>query len=293
MEGGNKCPAARLAGKKYVLACCRLGGNWIEYNEMTERFDYLYIKKGRRDVMRKSWRLLKRSSMQSEAASSAPEQPVAASGPQVVASETPVKDKKPLGPEVALGGKPHEGGQDGGNPTPMPPPDVPPNGSPPAAKSKAKAKAKAKAKPSDGEPVKRDLSNSAKKSKPKKQKTEFELKVDEAEAVRTKYMLATAKATLLKANIETNAAWGWGSSDATLGFLKRLLAAAEQALSTVCEIGQSFAAGCDVDDLITDSSTKKVFDAMTNFVSELEAPCENLMVHVAKVSQMHSIMNRA
>ena len=74
--------------------------------------------------------------------------------------------------------------------------------------------------------------------------------------------------------------------------LKRLLDKAKHALTSQNGVGQAFVAGCDPDDLVNDCTTKKVFDALTSLVSDLEPPCENLMVHVDKVSQMHSIMAR-
>ena len=54
-EGGKDDPEAVKAGVLYVEKCISMGGRWIQYNDMTERFEYLYVKKIWEKAFTKSW----------------------------------------------------------------------------------------------------------------------------------------------------------------------------------------------------------------------------------------------
>lgn len=65
-EGGDA--AAAQAARKYILKCSLLGGRWLMYNDFTERYDYLYVQKTRRERFSHKWSLFKQSqSLQTEA----------------------------------------------------------------------------------------------------------------------------------------------------------------------------------------------------------------------------------
>lgn len=82
-EGGDA--AASEAARKYILKCSLLGGRWLMYNEFTERYDFLYVQKTRRERFSRKWSLFKQSqSLQVEATDGAHETPQ-----KVVASVAP------------------------------------------------------------------------------------------------------------------------------------------------------------------------------------------------------------
>ena len=46
-EGGWTDESAIVAAKKYVARCILIGGDFLSYNDVTERMEYLYIKNTR------------------------------------------------------------------------------------------------------------------------------------------------------------------------------------------------------------------------------------------------------
>lgn len=56
-EGGDA--AGRAAAFRYVRKATALGGKWTSWNPMTDRQEYLYLKRTYTETMARSWRLLK------------------------------------------------------------------------------------------------------------------------------------------------------------------------------------------------------------------------------------------
>ena len=54
-EGGWKDKAAVIAAMKYVTKAIAMGGKWTEYNDMTERVDFFYVRKSKKEIFQKSW----------------------------------------------------------------------------------------------------------------------------------------------------------------------------------------------------------------------------------------------
>ena len=44
-EGGASRPSAVRAGLTYVRRCLSMQGAWVSYNHMTERTEYLYMRR--------------------------------------------------------------------------------------------------------------------------------------------------------------------------------------------------------------------------------------------------------
>ena len=70
-EGGQNRRAALLAAGRYVHKCIRMKSDWIHYNSMTERWEYLYIRKMRQDIFTKHWALHSQMSTVTPAAGAA------------------------------------------------------------------------------------------------------------------------------------------------------------------------------------------------------------------------------
>ena len=61
MEGGtNPSEEDVMAAKQYVMRCVQLNGDWVLWNKMTNRYDFLYMTKSRRDEFIRAWELLKK-----------------------------------------------------------------------------------------------------------------------------------------------------------------------------------------------------------------------------------------
>jgi hypothetical protein len=52
-------PAAVLAASNYARKCVAMGPPWVKQNAMTERLEFLYMKEGVEDAMKRSWELKK------------------------------------------------------------------------------------------------------------------------------------------------------------------------------------------------------------------------------------------
>lgn len=52
-EGGDR--SAQLAAYNYVRKCSAMQGKWVAYNAMTERYEYLYIRRQHSEVHREVW----------------------------------------------------------------------------------------------------------------------------------------------------------------------------------------------------------------------------------------------
>ena len=52
------------AAIKYCLKCTLIGPNWFQFNEMTERNEYLHIRKTRAEVFKQHWARTKKWHMQ-------------------------------------------------------------------------------------------------------------------------------------------------------------------------------------------------------------------------------------
>ena len=54
-QGGTKDPFAMEAAKNYTAKCIAMKGNWLKYNKMTCRMEYLDIDECMKDVFTRSW----------------------------------------------------------------------------------------------------------------------------------------------------------------------------------------------------------------------------------------------
>ena len=53
-EGGDE--EAYRCAVRYALKCCRMGGKWVDYNPMTERYEFLYVKRCHITTFTEAWR---------------------------------------------------------------------------------------------------------------------------------------------------------------------------------------------------------------------------------------------
>ena len=81
-EGGAARIAAREAAKNYTIACISMQGDWLSFNTMTKRMEYLYIRKSRRDVFTRHWALHNTQKSESKPKGSCAADPKQASTPQ-------------------------------------------------------------------------------------------------------------------------------------------------------------------------------------------------------------------
>ena len=56
-EGGAHRPAAVKAAGLYIRKCLRMSRQWVQWNGMTERFEFLYIRKEHIEVFSRCWAL--------------------------------------------------------------------------------------------------------------------------------------------------------------------------------------------------------------------------------------------
>jgi hypothetical protein len=302
-EGGRHCEQAQKVARRYVLACCKLGGRWVEWNPMTGRYDYLYMRKGRREVFRSSWSLMKQSESNPRAINKAMLGPTAAGKSPEAAGNASAEERTPDNVAAPLRDADDSTTVAAGtpcDPQALPSPSDPatlPQPAPIVATPKPKATggAKAKAKAGAGPKAKaavRAASGNLSTPKGKKPKTEFDMRVAEAEAAKNLYMLVTGKATLLLSNITNNKAWAWGRSHDIKGVLEKLAADVGEALSKAGDIGNSYISGCSISDMCSKYGEKSVSDAVCSLVRDLGPPCDALKAHVDKVAAMHTIMSQ-
>jgi len=54
-EGGKDDPECLLAAKKIAAKCVALGGPWVSWNVMSERLEFLHLRKEHNEIMQESW----------------------------------------------------------------------------------------------------------------------------------------------------------------------------------------------------------------------------------------------
>eukprot|EP00969_Alexandrium_andersonii_P248048 10961662-Alexandrium_andersonii.AAC.1 len=54
-EGGWQDPSAVRAATKYATKALGLGGDWVKWNEFTERWEFRYVKTSQLDVYENRW----------------------------------------------------------------------------------------------------------------------------------------------------------------------------------------------------------------------------------------------
>ena len=62
-EGGKDDPESLSAAEKYCLKCVAMGGEWCSLNSMTERMEYLYLRRESMDEMKEAWSEYEKESM--------------------------------------------------------------------------------------------------------------------------------------------------------------------------------------------------------------------------------------
>ena len=282
-EGGRHCPKAHEAARKYILRCCLLGGRWLAWNDMTERYDYLYITKGRREVFARCWQLMKLEvskdkPKQQHASGAATLEPADAA---LAASREPETPDKALAPtkEVAndAGGEAKACSTDAGRGVVRP--------------KRAAARGSGR-----GNGVKRAASGSNMNAKLapkcKKVQSDFQVRVAQAAATKNSFLIVTGQAAQIKKNIDVAGEWSWARTSEISGKLHDLTQVVFTCLGSCGEIGRSFVSGCSVEDLVQEHGEDSVQDALNTVVSKLDIDLEALRVNLDKIAAMHSIMIR-
>jgi len=279
---------------------------------MTERHDYLYIRKGRREVFRTSWSLMKTTESSvtdaTPAALALPDlsfaaevgtpvkcvQPDPAAGRAAPAATSKGKGNQRAPAADLLGGGGALAGANGSSSSSAdgqsgqssagdkPKPDG----------QKQKPTPNKKAGGNDAAKQKRPISTGKKGAAAKKPETEFDFKVVDAEATKTLYMLVAGEASLLVSNIKSNSEWAWGRSDDILGKMEKNYSKVADVRNKCGVIGIAYVSGCSVGGLVGRRGQQKVHDTLGRLVSELSPQCDALKVHVDKVASMHTILSQ-
>ena len=63
-EGGKDDPDSLSAAKKIASKCVALGGDWASWNVMSERPEFLHLRRGHNEVMSNMWQLYLEESKQ-------------------------------------------------------------------------------------------------------------------------------------------------------------------------------------------------------------------------------------
>ena len=61
-EGGPKDKRNVMAAQEYCNECVALGGKWVQWNKMSKRVEFLYVKRRLRQAKRDRWQLVKHES---------------------------------------------------------------------------------------------------------------------------------------------------------------------------------------------------------------------------------------
>eukprot|EP00969_Alexandrium_andersonii_P164459 7268838-Alexandrium_andersonii.AAC.1 len=56
-EGGGK--EDEVAAKRIAIKCAAMGYPWISWNEFSERYDFLYLRKGFQEDLGRAWTMFK------------------------------------------------------------------------------------------------------------------------------------------------------------------------------------------------------------------------------------------
>ena len=56
-EGGKDDPDSSSAAKKVAIECVALGGDWVSRNVMSERLEFLHLRREHNEVMSNMWQL--------------------------------------------------------------------------------------------------------------------------------------------------------------------------------------------------------------------------------------------
>ena len=316
-EGGRDCPQAVAAGRKYVLRCCIMAGRWISWNTMTDRYDYLYVMKGTREVFARCWQLRKCESatsgcekMQPQAGSVATSSTDAnqvlpiwetpekvRDAPAVVPAATTVgilepKVKQPKAAEPKAASAP--GGDDPATKRlgkPVAKEDSPKKGNvkpqpnlPNAGKKVTKRNA------SSGSTTVSSASSGGSRGKRPKILTDFECTVAGANSTKISFLQVTGQAARIIRNIESMEEWSWGRTKEVLGRLQHLQRVVDSSLAKCGLICQSFLSGCTAEDLAREHGEETVKSALEESGSKINADIDALKGCLDKATSMHSIM---
>ena len=63
-EGGSKDPENVAASIRYAQKCMAMGGDWISFNCMTERLEFLHIRREHTDIFKRAWQMCKQEEEQ-------------------------------------------------------------------------------------------------------------------------------------------------------------------------------------------------------------------------------------
>jgi hypothetical protein len=118
-EGGDR--AALVAASNYISACIRMGGDWVHFNAMTRRSEYLYVQKEKIELFTQSWKMYEMAQKEKEAD---PKLGKGEADPKLgKGGADPKLGKGGADPKLGKGGEDPKGGKKGGEvPAPSPKP---------------------------------------------------------------------------------------------------------------------------------------------------------------------------
>ena len=246
-EGGFKSTSAVVAAAKYVTQATQMGTPWISWNEMTERLEYLYIRKVRIDIMRKYWAL--HSSMSSS--HTAPLGNVAAQPSkqaEATAAEPTVQNK----PRAASAAK-----RD--------------NDEPPSNESQPQPKrGKKRWPPPSGAKPKP-------KAKTSRAKSSLDLTLEEGKRLKQSYEQVSAKASMILKAVESQSDWSWASGSPDVDALASQVKTLHEALTPFSSsflTSEAKYVRDSHDDATLESSIKQMVKDLSTFIDDVRSQCQ-------------------
>jgi len=195
-EGGASRPQAIEAATKYVAKAAKMGSIWVSWNTMTERHEFLYIRKVHIEVFEKAWGLHKAKENKpppSGAVQDDGQRGAAAAGAQGTGAAGQDKDEKKAKEETAG------------------------------------SKAKQKGKHSKGD---KNEDGTTKQGKEKdEKKTAFDMVVATARKTKQTFTQVTTKAKSLRQAIANQPAWQWANDAKNLADISGAQQAVEDSMT--------------------------------------------------------------
>ena len=239
-----------------VAKCIRLQGDWVRWNEQTERLEFLMMQHSSTEVFTEAW--LQREQWQSKAE---PTAAAAETAPAARSINPPTASSNPTTPVTPAAAK------------------LPPQAEATAAAAASKRRGKA-----DTDEPQRPL------NKPKS-KTSLDVALQAATRVKNSYLMHTSQATAFLSNCRAGGAWQWAlwGDEIQLEAVRNAVGALQEVMKDPF-LGQCIGVGIEKPNDYTESAKFEV--DCERLTSEVKPLIDNLVAEIAKLKRMHSARSK-
>ena len=190
-EGGKEDPENVKAAMNYCRKCMELGGDWVSINQMTERLEFLHLKREHKDIFSQCWELRSTWRAPSTGVGTGPNAP-AGSNPKAIKSGAKAKAK---------------------------------------AKAEAEPKASEGDTPLTPEQEAEAEEKETTEANKKKEKTQLQIATVEATKLKNKYHTILSSAKCLVEQMTSQSEWAWANNEQNKGALQKAIKEVQDSLT--------------------------------------------------------------